>query len=354
MKDDMKKNPITLCSVSLGICLWLMGIEVATARDFRITQMPNGAQLGCMACHTSPAGGAARNAFGQAVFVAIGGSPTPKPFWSAALAAQDSDGDGFCNGQEVGDPEGDGAAVVGAIVTNPGLSSSKPANSKPVITSTPSLQVTPGTLYEYQVTARDADACQRLTFSKISGPAWINVSATGLVSGTPPQGINGDFPVTVAVADNGSPAQSAQQTYTLTAAAPASPFAAWQNAHFTLPAEASLAGPLEDPDGDGVVNLLEYAYRLDPRVPGVLAQPTPFFNDNQQMRLSVNIRDDDPKLSVRMVVGESALLAASSAVEGSVSDPTPGDGWKTWTFEDPVIRTNAVARFARIVIELLP
>ena len=197
------------------------------------------------------------------------------------------------------------------------------------------------------------DACQRLTFSKVAGPAWLTVSTAGLVSGTPPAGTSGDIAVTVAVADSGSPAQSAQQVFTLSVAAP-SPFTSWQKLHFSLPAEAGLAAPSGDPDGDKIVNLLEYAYRLNPRAPSVLEQPKPNFNGNQKMHLVTLLRDDDPSLSARLIVADSTQFSPSNSIAGAVSDPTPGDGWKTWTFEDSVVRTNAAARFGRIVVELLP
>ncbi len=53
-------------------------------------------------------------------------------------------------------------------------------------------------------------------------------------------------------------------------------FALWQQAKFT-PAEladASISGPNADPDQDGIVNLLEYAFGLEPKVPNANAAPT--------------------------------------------------------------------------------
>lgn len=74
------------------------------ARDFRVNQIPNGQVFRCATCHVSAGGGGARNPFGQAVQAITGTSS--RPFWSATLAAADSDGDGFSNGQELGDVEG--------------------------------------------------------------------------------------------------------------------------------------------------------------------------------------------------------------------------------------------------------
>ena len=54
------------------------------------------------------------------------------------------------------------------------------------------------------------------------------------------------------------------------------PYQAWQTAHFTAAelANPAISGDLADPDGDGVVNLLEYALGLDPKVAAVSGLPT--------------------------------------------------------------------------------
>ena len=97
-------------------------------------------------CHINSAGGGTRTPFGNRVFAIIGGSSAAVPFWSPARAAEDSDGDSGCNGQEVGDPDGDGVATSAATVTNPGVSTSRPANTRPAFASTPVLQAAVGLL----------------------------------------------------------------------------------------------------------------------------------------------------------------------------------------------------------------
>ena len=95
----------------------------ASARSFRTNMLPNGNAFSCNACHTSSYGGS-RNAFGLDVqkLVTPGGNQT---FWSAELAALDSDGDGVSNGAELGDPagtwvQGDPNPGTSSAVTNPG------------------------------------------------------------------------------------------------------------------------------------------------------------------------------------------------------------------------------------------
>ena len=74
----------------------------ARAYDTYPSRVPNGVISGpdrCYICHIAPGGGGARNAFGLA-FASNGYT------WNKNLAEVDSDGDGWSNGQELGDPFG--------------------------------------------------------------------------------------------------------------------------------------------------------------------------------------------------------------------------------------------------------
>ena len=115
----------------------LLSVAAADARPWRVEQLPNGSKFSCSNCHHSPYGGP-RNAFGLAVEKEVARG-SRAPFWSIALAAKDSDGDGASNGEELGDKDGDGKPTDGAEVTNPGSSKSKP--SKPVEPIVPELVV---------------------------------------------------------------------------------------------------------------------------------------------------------------------------------------------------------------------
>jgi hypothetical protein len=54
------------------------------------------------------------------------------------------------------------------------------------------------------------------------------------------------------------------------------PFGAWRMAEFGINAgNDAISGDLADPDGDGIVNLLEYALHLDPNVASATGLPTP-------------------------------------------------------------------------------
>lgn len=109
----------------LGSVLFLVG------RSFRVSKVPHGNKFSCNTCHTN-GGGTPRNAFGLEVEKRVSPNGT-ESFWSPALAALDSDGDGFTNGEELQDPNGvwvEGTANPGDanLVTNPGDAGSIPTS----------------------------------------------------------------------------------------------------------------------------------------------------------------------------------------------------------------------------------
>ena len=115
--------------VPISFALLFMALTSdAFSRPGRLSQIPNGSVFSCANCHVNPAGGGARNVFGSVVesgfLNGMGASATVN--WNAGLAALDSDGDGATNGEELGDLDGDGVPVDGAVVTNPGDSASTP------------------------------------------------------------------------------------------------------------------------------------------------------------------------------------------------------------------------------------
>jgi hypothetical protein len=87
----------------------------------------------CVSCHGDPTGGGSLNAFGQNVEKGFLSASRylGDVLWGPTLAALDSDGDGFTNGEELGDPGGvweseDPDPQRELQVTNPGDSGSRP------------------------------------------------------------------------------------------------------------------------------------------------------------------------------------------------------------------------------------
>lgn len=94
-------STLLLCST------FLLPAFEGQARDPRVSQIPNGNAFQCMTCHNFSTGGS-RNSFGQTIesdFLAPPG-PLGAVVWGTELAMYDSDGDGFTNGEELGDAEG--------------------------------------------------------------------------------------------------------------------------------------------------------------------------------------------------------------------------------------------------------
>ena len=107
----------------------ILTFTVMVSRSFRVSQIPNGSAFQCANCHVSAGGGGARTAFGETVRSGFLTSPTGNVVWGPDLAAIDSDGDGFTNGEELQDPNGvwsSGSIGDPSLVTNPGDASSFP------------------------------------------------------------------------------------------------------------------------------------------------------------------------------------------------------------------------------------
>jgi Cu/Zn superoxide dismutase len=113
--------------------------SVADARPFRPGLIPNGFSVACFTCHVKfpTPGDGPRNAFGQEVETRV----TPlgmEAFWGPELAALDSDGDGFTNGEELGDPDGswspgDPSPGHPALIARPGSNRSTPPRPEEVV-----------------------------------------------------------------------------------------------------------------------------------------------------------------------------------------------------------------------------
>jgi hypothetical protein len=117
--------------LSLGL------LQRVGARSFRDdpNYLPNGEVFGCQNCHDNPnpvqGNWGPLNPFGLAVNSSVGQSTLG--FWSANMASMDSDGDGYTNGEELGDSDGNFVPTPGAQITNPGDALSTPFIPPPVL-----------------------------------------------------------------------------------------------------------------------------------------------------------------------------------------------------------------------------
>ncbi|MDA8717550.1 putative Ig domain-containing protein, partial [Alphaproteobacteria bacterium] len=90
-------------------------------------------------------------------------------------------------------------------------------NDAPVFDFAPPSSTNEDAAFSYQLTATDIDATvvnETLTYQRVNGPDWLNVSSTGLLSGTPTNDHIGTHSVTVQVTDSGGASDT--KTFQLT------------------------------------------------------------------------------------------------------------------------------------------
>jgi hypothetical protein len=121
-------------------------------------------------------------------------------------------------------------------------------------------------------TAADWES-QTLTFSKISGPAWLQVASNGSLSGTPSNSNVETGSYVVSVTDSLGAVGTAALSITVTNVIATPPDAngngildVWETAQFGSANSGSNAA-MGDSDRDGLSNLIEYALDTDPLRP---------------------------------------------------------------------------------------
>lgn len=130
-------------------------------------------------------------------------------------------------------------------------------------------------------------------------------------------------------------------------------FETWQSQYFSLPAQATNAAPAADPDGDRLINFMEYAIVSSPIVASNQFAFSASLNGIGQPTLSFQIRDDDPKLVVSAQVASNLTFSSPVLLQPVITDPDIDDGFKTLTFTD-TSGTGAGQSFMRLQFSLLP
>jgi hypothetical protein len=125
-------------------------------------------------------------------------------------------------------------------------------NTPPTLAPIANRTVNVGQTVALTATASDADSpAQTLAFNLLGAPASATLTQLNNTNATfnwRPGVTNANTanPVTLKVADNGSPSMSATQSFTITVnplAAPTVPSVGWSNGHFTLRVTNSMIGP---------------------------------------------------------------------------------------------------------------
>ncbi len=117
-------------SILFSILMFFLYYNPVQAKPNFPSLIPNGTVNNCSNCHISPYGSGPRTPFGETVFDNLSNGNVR---WDLIFNI-DSDGDGFTNGEELQDPEGQwafGQSDPGnpSLVTLPGDASSKPTTS---------------------------------------------------------------------------------------------------------------------------------------------------------------------------------------------------------------------------------
>jgi len=112
--------------VILLVCVVIAAAGTLKSRDEYMEKLPVYRQFKCTICHQSPdpITGTDLNNFGKD-FKKYGYE------WNSTLAGLDSDGDGFSNGIELGDEDGDGSPEVSIERSNPGDPINHPSSIDP-------------------------------------------------------------------------------------------------------------------------------------------------------------------------------------------------------------------------------
>ena len=204
--------------------------------------------------------------------------------------------------------------------------------SPPAITNgPPPSPVVVGTPYSFTFTATGHPTP---TFSLISGtlPPGITLSSGGVLSGTATSAGSGSFPnITVRASNGNSP--NAEQTFSLAAVTRA---ANYMNSYGLTGGNAGL---LFDYDGDGNLNLTEYALQLNPTVASLAGLPiVSIANYGGTNYLSMTFTRSSVATDLTYIVQGSSDLATWSNLASSVAGAvTSGPGFVSETGPPPII-----------------
>ena len=177
-------------------------------------------------------------------------------------------------------------------------------------------------------TASDPDAGDSLAYAKVSGPAWLIVATDGSLSGIPAVSDAGSNSFTVRVTD--AAGMFADVTLEITvsqALADANGngiLDTWETDRFGN-ADPGAHPPGDDPDGDGLGNLLEYALNTHP----LQANASPLLHELETVGVEKHLRLTVPKNPV------ATNLVFIIEVAGSLSGP-----WVSDTTTDTEVLVN--------------
>lgn len=203
--------------------------------------------------------------------------------------------------------------------------------SAPAITNgPPPSPIAVGTPYSFAFTATGNPGP---TFGLKSGtlPPGITLSSSGVLSGTTTDAGTGNFPNITVTASNGNP-PDAEQTFSLTVVSRATNYL---NSYGLTGENAAL---LFDYDGDGILNLMEYAQVLDPTLANIAGLPVVIQKKYHGSEyLFMIFTRSSAATDLTYIVQVSSDLAGWTDLASSVAGgPTSGPGFVDETGSAPI------------------
>lgn len=138
-------------------------------------------------------------------------------------------------------------------------------------------------------------------------------------------------------------------------------FDSWRSGYFTPLelANSSISGDAADPDGDGLANLLEFGFGLNPLLAGnAAAQTTAVQNVGGTNYLTLTFKRRTPALDLTYTAQTNPGTLSPGDWLGNavmVGSPTAnGDGTETVTFRDTTALSSATRRFMRVQVVRAP
>lgn len=126
-------------------------------------------------------------------------------------------------------------------------------------------------------------------------------------------------------------------------------FTLWQQAKFTASelADSAISGPNADPDQDGIVNLLEYAFGLEPKIPETNAAPAAVIT-NGYFTLTYNQYKAATDLTFTVEVSNDLVIWNSGPAYFTTVQTIDNGPTQTVTVRETSLVSSASQRFVRL------
>lgn len=206
-----------------------------------------------------------------------------------------------------------------------------------------------GTAYSRALIAKKGVPPYTWTVASGDFPPGLSLATSGTITGAPlPPGGVFSFAVQVTDAIGANVAQNL--SISIDPSVGLSPREIWRIAKFGANANSPQAADGADPDGDGLVNIVEYALGLDPLTPNTGNRPKPQVQTIAGKKyLTLTYTQDSTATDVVVVIQSTSQLGtAASWTANIVEISRTGTGVETVTVRDSVSLDEAATRFLRI------